>query len=117
VNVRFVEWNLPTFEVPAEVPVLPPRLFPERFERLERARRAAGFDCLAIYADREHSANLAWLTGFDPRFEEALWIQGPAGRPSLLVGNENFGYAPGQLNVSADVVRTRWMSSLGGISA
>ena len=29
---------------------------------------------LKVYADREHSANLSWLTGFDPRFEEALFI-------------------------------------------
>ena len=27
-----------------------------------------------IYADREHFANLAYLTGFEPRFEEALAI-------------------------------------------
>ena len=32
---------------------------------------AATTGCV-IYADREHSANLAWLTGFDPRFEEAI---------------------------------------------
>ncbi len=30
---------------------------------------AAGLDFLVVYADREHSANLAYLTGFDPRFE------------------------------------------------
>jgi hypothetical protein len=27
-----------------------------------------------VYADREHFANMAYLTGFDPRFEEALLI-------------------------------------------
>ena len=35
-----------------------------------------GYDRLVVYADREHSANLAWLTGFDPRFEEAILIVG-----------------------------------------
>ena len=25
-----------------------------------------------VYGDREHFANLAFLTGFDPRFEEAI---------------------------------------------
>ncbi|HVQ31745.1 MAG TPA: hypothetical protein VMV21_19260, partial [Vicinamibacteria bacterium] len=33
-----------------------------------------------VYGDREHFANLAFLTGFDPRFEEALLVvprQGP----------------------------------------
>jgi Xaa-Pro aminopeptidase len=46
-----------------------------------------------VYADREHSANLAWLTGFDPRFEEALLVVGPGGDPAMLVGNECFGLA------------------------
>ena len=47
----------------------------------------------SIYADREHSANLAYLTGFDPRFEEAVLIVGPDGDPAILVGNECWGMA------------------------
>ena len=31
---------------------------------------------LVVYGDREHFANLAYLTGFDPRFEEAVLIVG-----------------------------------------
>jgi Xaa-Pro aminopeptidase len=54
---------------------------------------ARGYDRLVVYADREHSANLAWLTGFDPRFEEALLVVGPGGDPAMLVGNECFGLA------------------------
>ena len=50
-------------------------------------------DRLVLYADREHSANLAWLTGFDPRFEEAIAVVGPAGEPAILVGNECYGTA------------------------
>ena len=46
-----------------------------------------------MYADREHSANLAFLTGFDPRFEEAILIVGAGGQPLILVGNECFGMA------------------------
>ncbi|HSS35682.1 MAG TPA: hypothetical protein VLR93_05360, partial [Patescibacteria group bacterium] len=46
-----------------------------------------------MYADREHSANLSFLTGFDPRFEEALLIVGAGERPLILVGNECFGMA------------------------
>ncbi len=34
-----------------------------------------------VYADREHFANLAYLTGFDPRFEESLLIVGTATTP------------------------------------
>ena len=45
-----------------------------------------------VYGDREHFANLAFLTGFDPRFEEALLIVSEQDRPLLLVGNECEGY-------------------------
>ena len=47
---------------------------------------------LIVYADREHFANLAYLTNFDPRFEEAILIVGRDGRPLLVVGNECEGY-------------------------
>lgn len=47
---------------------------------------------VVVYADREHSANLAFLTGFDPRFEEALLILAKGERPILLVGNEGWDY-------------------------
>jgi Xaa-Pro aminopeptidase len=53
----------------------------------------AGIDALVIYADREHSANLMWLTGFDPRFEEALMVIAPGSTPTILVGPENLGRA------------------------
>lgn len=52
-----------------------------------------GLDALVIYADREHSANLSYLTGFDPRFEEALLIVTPDRTPLILVGNECVGMA------------------------
>jgi Xaa-Pro aminopeptidase len=45
-----------------------------------------------VYADREHFANLAYLTGFDPRFEEALLIVGTKANPLILVGNECEAY-------------------------
>jgi len=49
-------------------------------------------DFLVVYGDREHFANLAYLTGFDPRFEEALLLLDTQGRRLLLVGNEGHGY-------------------------
>lgn len=104
VTVRFVERALPDLPAPAEVPTFSPSVFEARAAGLEEARQRAGLDCLAIYADREHSANLAWRCGFDPRFEEALWIEAAAPRPTLLVGNENLAYAPAQLRVPAAVV-------------
>ena len=47
---------------------------------------------LVVYGEREHFANLAYLTGFDPRFEEAVLIVGPAATPLLVVGNECEAY-------------------------
>jgi len=56
--------------------------------------RAGKLDFLIVYGDREHFANLAYLTGFDPRFEEALLLLSADGRRKLLVGNECMGYLP-----------------------
>ncbi len=61
--------------------------------RLRERADASGYDRLVVYADREHSANLAYLTGFDPRFEEAVLVLGPADEPAILVGNECQGMA------------------------
>ena len=85
--------ELPDFGVPSTRPDLPPDLYVGRLERLRERMAAAGLDRVVIYADREHSANLAWLTGFDPRFEEAIAVIGPAGDPGILVGNESWGTA------------------------
>src|SRR5262245_59980814 len=51
-------------------------------------------DILIVYADREHAANVEFLTGFDPRFEEALLLLAKGGDRLLLVGNECMGYLP-----------------------
>jgi Xaa-Pro aminopeptidase len=76
---------------------LPPISTAERAGRLAAATermQAAGLDFLVVYADREHLANIAFLTGFEPRFEEALLLMDKAGRRALVVGNECMGYLP-----------------------
>jgi Xaa-Pro aminopeptidase len=90
---RLAPVELPEFGAPATRPELPPALYRDRLARLRERSVAAGYDRLVLYADREHSANLAWLTGFDPRFEEAIVVLGPAGDPAILVGNEDLGTA------------------------
>ena len=67
--------------MPATEPLLPASIYAERLERLRTAMDERGYDHLVVWADREHSANLAYLTGFDPRFEEAVLVVGPSGRP------------------------------------
>jgi Metallopeptidase family M24 len=77
----------------AFVPEIPRAVYEARAAHLDAAREAAGLEGIVIYADREHAANLAWLTGFSPRFEEALLIAMAGKKPLLLVGNENLEYA------------------------
>jgi len=91
--VQLIEAKLPDFGVPATRPELPRAVYASRLDALNKARRAASIDTLVIYADREHCANLCWLTGFDPRFEEALLIVSSGQTPTLLAGPENLGRA------------------------
>ena len=92
-TARLARIDLPDFGEPGARPELPPALYPARLARLWRRVQARGYDRLVVYADREHSANLAYLTGFDPRFEEALLVIGDREEPAILVGNECFGMA------------------------
>ena len=63
----------------------------ERYEaRCAALKAAAGCDWVVVYGDREHSADLTFLTNFDPRFEEAILVLGPTN--AFIVGNEGVGY-------------------------
>jgi hypothetical protein len=90
---RLAEIDLPDFGMPGAMPEIPAATYAARLERLRERADARGYDRLVIYADREHSANMSYLTGFDPRFEEALLVVAPEGDPAILVGNECFGMA------------------------
>jgi len=92
-TARLAEVDLPDFGMPQEAPEIPPSTYADRLERLRARMDEEGYDRLVVYADREHSANLAYLTGFDPRFEEAVLVVGPDGEPAILVGNECYGMA------------------------
>ncbi len=90
---RLATIELPDFGLPDECPELPVEIYPARLERLRERAERRGYDRLVVYADREHSASMSFLTGFDPRFEEAILIVGPVGDPAILVGNECYGMA------------------------
>ena len=97
-KARLATIDLPDFGMPDARPEIPAAIHLARLERLRARAPDAGFDKLVIYADREHSATIAWLTGFDPRFEEAILIlDGEAAaiekEPAILVGNECWGTA------------------------
>jgi Xaa-Pro aminopeptidase len=90
---RLATVDLPDFGRPVSTPEIPAAMYASRMERLRGRMEDRRYDRLVVYADREHSANLAYLTGFDPRFEEAILVLGPDGDPAILVGNECFGMA------------------------
>jgi hypothetical protein len=92
-SFKLVEAKLPEFGIPKTRPELDRSVYAHRFAALSRSRRTAGLDALVVYADREHAANMSYITGFDPRFEEALLVVVPDTSPTLLTGPENLSRA------------------------
>jgi hypothetical protein len=99
---------------PPAAPARPrPAVPADEYERrIDALYRAAGADWVVVYGDREHAANLAFLCGFDPRFEEALLLLGPGDRRTLVVGNEGLGYVP-LATVQLDVALAQSLSLMG----
>jgi hypothetical protein len=85
--------QLPEFGEPAVQPAISRAICESRIDALLARAKAADLDAIIVYGDREHSANIAYLSGYDPRFEEALLVVMPDRTPSLLIGNEGWGYA------------------------
>jgi Xaa-Pro aminopeptidase len=85
--------ELPDFGPPASPPSPPSaEKLVSRIAAARNAMQAAGLTHLIVYADREHTANLAWATNFDARFEEALLVISEKNDPLLITGNECAGY-------------------------
>lgn len=88
-----IDTVLPEFGEPTVQPALSGALYQARVATALGAATKAGHDALVVYGDREHAANVSYLTGYDPRFEECLLVVLPGRRPGLLLGNEGWGYA------------------------
>ena len=91
---RLAAVPLPDFGGEPHLPPLPRDEYRSRLARTVERLEGLNLDVLVVYADREHSANVEYLTGFDPRFEEALLLLDRSGARRLLVGNECLGYLP-----------------------
>lgn len=85
-----VEW--PRFGVAERPPRVEASELEGRLTALRAGMASEGLTHVIVYADREHFANMAYLTNYDPRFEEAILIVAREGNPLLLVGNEGEGY-------------------------
>jgi len=89
---QLVEAAWPEFGTGARPPAASPEEFQSRIDAALRAMESRRLTHLVVYGDREHFANLAYLTGFDPRFEEALLVIPARDTPVLIVGNECEAY-------------------------
>ncbi|HHU52108.1 MAG TPA: M24 family metallopeptidase [Firmicutes bacterium] len=86
--------GLPEVKLTNQVPVYTKEDYERRFQGLATLMQMRGFDHLVIYGDREHFSNICFLTGFEPRFEEALLVFSKDKWPPLLiVGNEGLSFS------------------------
>jgi hypothetical protein len=93
-HAELAELQLPEFGILTKEPIIPPEIYLNRIEKLRVVALEKGYDSFIVYGDREHYANISWLTGYDPRFEEALLVLdlNRKVKPLLVVGNEGRGY-------------------------
>ncbi|HHW49463.1 MAG TPA: M24 family metallopeptidase [Clostridiaceae bacterium] len=85
-----IEW--PEFGQCSPPARTPATEFEKRIEKTREKMEELGLTHLVVYGDREHFANLAYLSGMDPRFEEALLIMSSTGIPLIVVGIECYDY-------------------------
>lgn len=81
----------------------------ERCRKILQGMALQNLDSLVVYADKEHGGNFEYLTGFIPRFEEALLVLNKNGEAVLVLGNENLKLAQ-HCRISARPVHAPWFS-------
>lgn len=90
----------PEVEIPKRYLQLGKEVYDARLSRVRQRMEERGIDAVVVFADREHAANFSYLTGFGPRFEEALLIVGAEGTPTVVLAAENIDmvrYTPVEL--------------------
>ena len=85
--------NFPEIELPSETPRIGADEYERRLTDIRERMEDERLDFIVIYGDREHSANIQFAAGIDPRFEEIVALIPRSGEVALLLGNEDFGYA------------------------
>jgi len=105
-RARLIELEWPEFGQTAELPDWRASEveYAQRLAMVDEVMEQAGLTHLAVYGDREHFGNLAWLAGFDPRFEEAVLLKRRGEQALLLAGNECMGYVQASPAVSGGLV-------------
>lgn len=81
----------------------------ERYNKVICKMKEEGLDILVIYADVEHGNNFEYLTGFIPRFEEALLVIHQNQKNYMLLGNENLNKAE-HARIKAEAIHVPYFS-------
>jgi len=84
----------PDIALPTVRPSVPVEEYAQRLSDAVAAMRDEDLDVLVVYGDREQSGDLHFLTGMDPRFEEAVLLLDASGKREILLGNENQPVGP-----------------------
>jgi len=79
----------PTIDYTPQQVVLTDETMAQRRNKVLALMKQKALDRLLVYADLEHGSNFEYLTGFLPRFEEALLVLHQDGNAYMLMGNEN----------------------------
>lgn len=112
---RLIDSEWPDNGMPGRPPALSLEERQGRLAAVRAAMEERGCGALVVYGDREHAANLHWITGFDPRFEEAVLVVTPA-QAHLLLGNECLPYAGISPLVEAGRIEAHLVPSLSLLS-
>jgi hypothetical protein len=64
--VELAEIELPDFGTPTVEPTISADEYAARLSQVRERADARGLEFLLVYGDREHGANLTFLTGYDP---------------------------------------------------
>jgi len=92
---KLADYDLPEFKLPKTQPMIGEDTYYERFKMFKERAVEEGYTSFIVYGDREHNANMAYLTGYDPRFEESMLVVDlQEDRSTIVVGHEGLGYLP-----------------------
>ena len=88
-QIELKEVPKPVFEYIPTQAALSDETMAERLNKVAASMKRRQLDILLVYADLEHGSNFEYLTGFLPRFEEAVLVLHQDKTAYLLLGNEN----------------------------
>lgn len=88
-EVKFAKVQQPNVDCTLSPVLLSDQTMAERKQKVLKKMKEKEIDALVIYADLEHGSNFEYLTGFLPRFEEALLVLHQNGDAYMIMGNEN----------------------------